>query len=84
MVIVTGSVTVMPNIRTSASATVPTPIGPSVRTRSPRISVIQRGWLGRSAMTSQTCWIGASMTTSELIGSGCSPFDCSARIRSSA
>ena len=51
---VTGSVTVMPNIRTSASQRVPTPIGPSSSIRIAFISVIQRGWSATSARAAQT------------------------------
>ena len=78
-VIVTGSVTPIPRIRTSASPTVPTPTGPGVSNRTDFISCIQRGCPSMSATTSQTRWIGASMTTSERIGSGSRATQASAR-----
>ena len=69
-------------MRTSASATVPTPTGPVVWRRTAFMSCIQRGWPSMSATASQTRSIGASMTTIDLIGSGSSPADCSASTRS--
>jgi hypothetical protein len=83
-VIVTGSVTVMPRIRTLASVTMPTPTGPGVMKRMAFISCIQRGWLSTSASSAHTRSIGASMTIIELIASGAAPADWSARIRSIA
>ena len=67
-VTVTGSVVVMPRMRTVASPRVPTPIGAGVSSRTDFISAIQRGWPSMSARTAQTRSIGASMTTRLSIG----------------
>ena len=82
--IVTGSVTVMPKIRTSASQVIPTPIGTSLGIRMSFISVIQTGWLAMSLRTSHVCSIPASTTTIEWIGSGSPSLAWSPRTRSRA
>ena len=69
VVIVTGSVTEMPRIRTVASALVPSPTGRATN-RIACISRIHSTWRGTSATTAQVRSKGASMTSSIRIGSG--------------